>query len=208
MANPNKPAGLSPVKYLNGAKYDGKGQMYCILAANTNAFYVGDMVTPQSGGDGRGIPAITVAAAGAVSCGVIVAVGTNADGGPYINPNDLSKVFRPSGAQTPIYYALVSDDPNIIYEVQEGGAGTNLTQTSCGRNANIVVAAPATGVVVSGTMLDNGSVTTTNTLNLKIISLARRPDNAFTTTPATGGGFQKWWVIINNHTYRAGTTSL
>lgn len=206
--NQSKPAGLSPVAYLNGANYDGKVNQYVVLAADTNPYYVGDMVTPQSNGDGNGIPAVTLAVAGAVACGVVVAVGTVPFGGPYVNPNDLSKNFRPTGAQSINYYLAISDDPNIIYEVQEGGAGTNLTQTSCGRNANIVYATPATGVVVSGTQINNASVTTTNTLNLKLIRLAPRIDNHFVTNPATGGGAQKWWVIINNHSYRGGTTSL
>jgi hypothetical protein len=207
--NPNRPAGLSPVLYLNGANYDGKHRLYTILAANTNPFYVGDLVTPVADGDAtRGIPAITLAAAGAVANGVIVAVGTIPDGGPYVNPANLNQNFRPTGAQAVNYYAAVVDDPNVIFEIQEGGAGTNLTKSSLNRNANIVYAAPATGVVVSGTQLDNGSVTTTSTLNLKILSLARRPDNNFVTTPSTGGGAQKWWVLINNHYFRAGIASL
>jgi hypothetical protein len=207
--NPNKPAGLSPVAYLNGANYDGKGRMYSILAANTNPFYVGDLVVPVGGGgataaDTLGIPAITLATAGAAAIGAIVAVGTNADGGPYVNPANLSQNFRPTGAQSVNYYALVSDDPYIIYEIQEGSTGTNLTRNVVQRNANILYAAPATNVVVSGTVLDNTTVATTATLNLKILSFARRVDNQFVTSPATGGGSQKWWVLINNHYYRSG----
>lgn len=208
--NPNKPAGLSPVGYLNGANYDGKGRMYTVLAADTNPYFVGDLVVPTGSGDTRGIPGITLASAGGAAVGVIVAIGTNVEGGPYVNPLNLNVVNRPSGAQTVNYYAFVSDDPNIVYEIQEGGAGTNLTQTSLQNNANILYAAPATGVNVSGTTLNNASVTTTATLNLKIISFARRVglDNNFVTTPATGGGAQKWWVIINNHVYRGGTTGI
>jgi len=86
---------------------------------------------------------------------VIVAVGTIPDGGPLANPANLNQNFRPTGAQAVNYYAAVVDDPNVIFEIQEGGAGTNLTKSSLNRNANIVYAAPATGVVVSGTMLDN-----------------------------------------------------
>jgi hypothetical protein len=205
--NISKPSGLSPVRYLNGTKYDGKVQTYCIVAANTNAFFVGDLVTPQANGDSSGIPAITLSAVGGVSVGVIVAVGLQ-QYGAYINPNALQNVSRPSGAQTQIYYAAVSDDPNIIYEIQEGGAGTNLTQTSCNRNANVVLAAPATGVAVSGTQIDNATVNTTVTLNLKLLRLAPRIDNHFVTSPATGGGGQKWWVIINNHYFRTGIVSL
>lgn len=206
--NPNKPAGLSPVGYLNGANYDGKGRMYTILAADTNPYFVGDLVVPTGSGDTRGLPGVTLASAGGAAVGVIVGIGTNPDGGPYANPLNLNVVSRPSGSQSVNYYALVSDDPNIIYEVQEGGSGTNLTQTSLQSNANILYAAPATGVNVSGTTMNNVGVATTATLNLKIISFARRIDNQFVTSPATGGGSQKWWVIINNHVYRGGTTGI
>jgi hypothetical protein len=211
--NPNRPAGLSPTRYLNGAKYDGKGQMYCVLAADTNAYYVGDIVVQAAGGgDANGVPAVTLATAGAVALGVIVSIGTLqgtgylAPGGPYINAANLNLVNRPSGAQTSNYYALVSDDPNIIYEIQEGGSGTNLTTAAIGNNANFLYAAPATGVAVSGTVLNNATVATTSTLNLKILRLAQRVDNHFVT--GTGGGYQKWEVVINSHIFRAGTTGI
>lgn len=210
--NPNKPAGLSPIKYLNGANYDGKGQVYSILAANTNPFYVGDLVSLVAGGaataaDTNGIPAITLATNGAAVLGAIVAVGANSaqfpDGGPYVNVANMGNtIYRPAGAQPQNYYALVSDDPNIIYEIQEGGAATNLTRNAVGRNAQFLYAAPATGVFVSGTTLDGGNANgTAATIALKIMRLVRRIDNNFVTNPATGGGAQKWEVLLNNHVF-------
>lgn len=205
--NPNKPAGLSPLRYLRGAKYDGKVESYAITAANTNPFFVGDLVTVATGGSPLGIPNITLATAGAANAiGVIVAVGL-LPYGPYINVNNLALVNRPSGAQAQIYYAAVSVDPDIIYEIQEGGAGTNLTPaTALTKNANILYAAPGTGVNVSGTVLNNGALTTTAANDLKILKFVQRPDNQFVTTPATGGGSQKWEVILNGSFYRPATT--
>jgi hypothetical protein len=63
-------------------------------------------------------------------------------------------------------------------------------------------------VNVSGTQLNNGSVATTATLNLKILRFGQRIDNHFVTAPATGGGAQKWEVVINNHVYRGGTLGI
>jgi hypothetical protein len=213
--NPSKPAGLSPVRYLNSAKYDGKGNMYCVLAADTNPYYPGDLVTlSSSGSDANGVPAITLATAGNIAVGVIVAIGTLqatgylTPGGPYINSANLNLVNRPTGAQSSNYYALVADDPNIIFEIQEGGSGTNLASAACNENANILYAAPATGVNVSGTTLNNVGVTTTATLNLKILRLSQRIDNHFVTSPSTGGGAQKWEVLINNHYFRGGTVGV
>jgi hypothetical protein len=190
--------------------------MYAIPTSDTtNNYFPGDLVALVAGGAGgevNGLPLITLCAAGATAVGVIQAVGLSPQGGPYVNPNDLSKIFAPL-TKTAVYYAYVLDDPNIIWEIQEGGAGTNLTTAVIGRNANILLGAASTaatpGVFVSQTvMTDTAAPTTTNTLNLKILSLAQRPDNHFVTSPATGGGGQKWWVLINNHAYRSGITSL
>lgn len=204
--NPSKPAGLSPVRYLNGAKYDGKVQIYSILAANTNPFYIGDIVALVSGGaataaDANGIPAITLATANtSLTLGAVVAMGT-LPAGVYANPNNLNITNRPAGAQPINYYAAISDDPNIIYEIQEGGAGTNLTPSAVGRYARFIYAAPATGVAVSGTQLDNGNATATAVTDLLVMRLVPRIDNHFVTVPATGGGGQKWWVMLGKHQY-------
>jgi len=214
--NPNKPSGLSPVATLSGSDWTGKGRMYAIPTTDTtNNYFPGDLVSLVAGGAGGdvfGLPLISLTAAGAAAVGVIQAVGTVAQGGPYINPNDLSKTFAPL-TKTVTYYAFVLDDPNIIWEIQEGGAGTNLTTAVIGRNANILLGAASTaanpGVFVSQTvMTDTAAPATTATLNLKILSLAQRPDNHFVTSPSTGGGGQKWWVLINNHSYRTGIVSL
>lgn len=208
--NPNRPSGLSPLRYLNSAKYDGKVNTYAIAAAVTTPFYPGDLVSLATGGSPLGIPNLALTAAGSnPAIGVIVAVGLQAFG-PYINPNNLALTSRPTGAQAVIYYAAVSDDPNIVYEIQEGGVATNLTPaTALSKNASIVYALPAAGVVVSGTQLDNNTVAAgTATLNLKILKFVQRIDNNFVIVPAAGGGSQKWEVIINNHTYGRGTGTI
>lgn len=209
-ANPNRLSGLSPLRYLNSAKYDGKVNTYAIAAAVTTPFYVGDLVSLATGGSPLGIPNIALTAAGSnPAIGVVVAVGLQPYG-PYVNTNDLSKTSRPTGAQPVVYYAAISDDPNIVYEIQEGGTATNLTPaTALSANAPILYSLPATGVVVSGTTLDGGNVAAaTATLNLKILKFVQRIDNNFVTTPSTGGGAQKWEVIINNHTYGRGTGTI
>ena len=201
----NRPSGLSPVKYLGGADWDGKVNQYYIAAANTNPFYPGDLVALNNTADAtRGIQGITLATAGAAAVGVIVAVGTNPEGGPYINPNDLSKVYRPTGAQSVNYYAAVVDDPWVIFEIQEDGDAGTIAAASSSKNANIIYAAPATGVVVSGTLVDSSSVNTTSTLNLKLMGLQRRYDQGVLNT---FGLYAKWLCMINNHWYKGGVTS-
>ena len=202
MPNVNKPSGLSPVKYLNGADWDGRVNIYSIAAANTNAFYVGDPVVPSGDADTLGIMGVTVLTPGTGPIvGVIAAIGVNPDGGPYIDPNNLSRTFRPSGAASSVYYVAVCDDPNVIYECQEVGTGTAFTSAEVGLNCNLVLAAPATGAVYSGAQLNNATEATTSSLDVKLLGLARKAGNAF-------GAYAKWNVLINNHAYRAGITGV
>jgi len=205
--NQSKPAGLSPVKYLNGANWNSQVSMYAIAASDANAFYPGDLVKATGAGDAAtGLQVITLGTAGAAACGVLVAVGLGNSspagaGGPYINYNDLSKTYRPASSVA-VYYAAVVDDPNVIFEIQEGGTGTNFAAASVGLNANIIYTAPATGVYVSGMQVDDtAAAAVTATLNLRLYSLKQSIDNHFVTSPATGGGAQKWWVLIQNHQY-------
>lgn len=205
MPNANKPSGLSPVKYLGGADWDGKVGLYFIAAANTNAFVPGDPVILSGDGDGNGVPGITLATAGANPViGSIVAVGTVARGGPYVNPNDLTATSRPSGAQTIGYYAAVADDPFILFEAQEDSLplpNGALTSADIGRNIALIAGSPATGVKVSGWQIDSSDAGATGS-NVKLYGLAQRIDNAF-------GNFAKWLCLINNHPYKSsGTASL
>jgi len=211
--NPNKPAGLAPIGTLTGADWTGKGRMYCIPSSDSTYNYMqGDLVSLTGAADpATGLACISLTAAGSAAVGVIQAVGIYPSG-PLIDPNNLQRTYAPVTKQQS-YYAYVLDSPDVIYEIQEGGTGNNLSATaSAGLNANILLnTAVTTGVppsqLISGTTLTNNSApTTTSTLNLKIISLAQRIDNSFITSPSTNG-YQKWWVIINNHQYRGGVTA-
>lgn len=231
--NPNKPAGLAPIASIaaSGGGFTGMGNIYAIAPADTAGYWPGDLVMPGTaagntfgaGGDPNGIPVITKYVAGTNPvAGVIQAVGIDPTGSQWINPNILGgaasnypfagpggATYRPNAAQSVWFYALVIDDPDTIFEIQEGGAVTNLTATAVGLNANVVVANPATiGVTAqSGTVLDGNTVGTAATLPLKIYRFVQRIDNGFTTSPATGGGGQKWLVKLNNHVFNAGITA-
>ena len=211
MANTNKPTGLAPVRYLSGADWDGKGNWYYIDSTDTNAYSQGDVVALAAGLDGvSGLPTITLGTAGNTCVGAILAIGaspsstTSLRGGPIIDASDLTKISAPA-TKTKNYFALVADDPMIVFEIQEIGTGTQLTKTATTRNANFVYAAPATGVAYSGTMLDNASINTTSTLNLKLLGLVQRYDNG---AYNAFGAYAKWLCLLNNHYYRLGTAGV
>ena len=217
MANQNKPVGLSPVRYLNGAPYNGQVSMYHVNSGGSNAIYVGDPVKLIAGvegiaGEANGLQTVDIGAAGATCVGVVVAVGITPRGGPYINPNNLgynalNTQYVPASRTIP-YFVAVADDPNIIFEIQEGGTGTELTVAATSKNANFAIAAPATGNFLSGTYLDIGTApATTSTYNLKIMGLSQKLD------PSSGlyntyGPYAKWLCLLNNHSYRTGVAGV
>jgi hypothetical protein len=206
VANTNRVQGLTPVRYFNGADWDGKGNLYYIDQTDSNAYYVGDPVYIQAGLDiARGLPTLTVGSAGAPCAGVILAVGSSPSatvsqvGGPLIDPTNLNIVYAPA-TKTRNYFALVADDPYIVFRIQEGGTGTLLTAAAANKNANFALAAPATGVVVSGAYLDNGTApAVTATYNLKLLGLSQILDGGAWNT---FGKYAKWDCLINNHLYR------
>jgi hypothetical protein len=207
MANVNRPQGLKPVKSLISGDYDGRGNVYYIPANDaTYSYYSGDVVTSLGDGDANGVPGIVkyipnAAAAGAGingagPLGVIVAVGINPSG-PWINPTDLTVRSAPQ-VKTRAYYALVVDDPFVIFEVQEGGAGTALTSAAIGLNCNLSYTAAQSTGYESGTILDNASEVATIGLDVRLMGLSRVSDNAF-------GYYAKWLVMLNSHFYKMTT---
>lgn len=200
MANVNRPMGLQPVQYLNGAPYNGAGRVYCIPTTDsTNKYAIGDPVALAGGGDTNGVPTITLATAGTANqlLGVIISSGASGYGGTYGDVSQSSLVVPATKAKN--YYVLVETDPNVVYEIQEVGTGTPLAATEIGINANL--SSGSDNGTYSGWMLDNSGTAVTATLQLKLLQLAPRVDNAF-------GAYAKWWVMINNSVFRTGVTGV
>lgn len=221
VTNQNKPSGLTPVKYLNGADWSGQANIYFISSTSANAFNVGDIVSPVAGLDQwSGLQSIdlTATASSTITCGVAIAFGaspnitTSLRGGPYIDPTNLTLINVPA-TKVKNYFALVVDDPKVVFEVQETGVGTtpatSLTFTATSKNASFLYGAPAAGVAVSGTTLDNGitsthtpqtSATVTNGYFMRILGLSQRIDPQ-TASWNTFGLYAKWLVKLINHAY-------
>lgn len=201
MANVSKPKGLVPVGYLGGSPWNGQARIYYVPATNATALYVGDPVTRlTASADANGVPSVSIGVAGSAVCGVIVGIMPTYPGVSLVGSSiDLTRRNLPVSTAG---YVLVADDPMTLFEVEEGttaGAeGTALTASAIGNNANFIILAGAKTYSDSGTLLDNATEATTATLNLKIMGLAQREDNAF-------GVRAKWIVKINNHQYGQGT---
>lgn len=199
MANANRPSGFTPVQYLNGSPYDGKARLYSIAAAYATALYIGDPVISSGTSDANGVPGIVLAAATGAIRGVIV--GLSKYEGMVGNPSNLDITYRPAAAQSTDWYAMVADDPNIIFEVQEKANTVQLAATEVGLNQVPILAAGngfVSGWMVASTT--DATAATTATLPLRLLGLARKPagTNAF-------GAYAKWLVQINVHELGHGT---
>lgn len=196
MANTNRLGGLTPLEYLDGSPWSGKGRMFYIPSTDNNAYAIGDPVVMAGSADANGVASVTLATAGTagIVLGAVLGFGSTVYGGPGVDPNATSTIVIPA-TKLHAYYVMVSDDPNIVYSIQEGGAGTALTVADVGSNANLV-SGTNTGFV-SGWAMDNASVNTGATRQLQLLGLVQTQDNAF-------GQYAKWKVRINYHQYTAG----
>jgi hypothetical protein len=201
MANANRASGYTPVGYLNGASWNGQARLYSIAASYGTELAIGDPVISNGTADVNGIPGIALAAATGGVRGVIVGLGKSP--GLMANPSNLDTTKRPA-SDPAVWYAMVVDDPNVIFEIQEESNGTALAAVDVGMNTIPVLA--AAGTYLSGWLLRSASGATpavTATLQLKLLGLAQKPagTNVF-------GAYAKWLVQFNVHELGHGTGSL
>ena len=197
MANANRPAGFIPVQYLNGAPWNGQARTYSIPAAYTTALYIGDPVISGGSADANGVPTVALGAATGALRGVIVGIGQGeTDIANIVNPNIT---YRPAAAQAADWFCLVVDDPNVLFEIQENAGTQQLAAADIGLNTVPILAA-GNGFVSGWTLASYTDATpaTTATLQLRLMGLVRRQQNAF-------GAYAKHLVQINVHELAHGT---
>lgn len=197
MANPNRPSGFAPVQFLSGAEWNGQARLYSIAAAYATALYIGDPVISSGTANADGVPGIVLGAATGALRGVIVGLGTKE--GLIANPDNLNITYRPAAATANDWFAMVVDDPNVIFEIQEHANGTQLAATEIGLN-QISVSGTGNGFVSGWTLASTTDATaaTTATLQLRLMGLVRRYNNVF-------GAYAKHLVKINVHELGTGT---
>lgn len=196
MANINAPFGLTPVNDVNGKPWSGAVRYYYHAADNSQAVYIGDLVTATGastfvniGGTVQSIPNVTQSATGDVFQGVCVGV---------IQTTRDSPIY--GAASTGIILA-VCDDPDALFLVQEVNSGTALTANDIGFNINIVVNQGSTVTGISGMVLNNTTEADTNTLDLKIVGQYQTVDNDLGSAVGTGALAGRWVVRINRHRF-------
>lgn len=183
MANTNAPRGFTPYRYADGKPYNGQCNRYYKDTTANTVISVGDpVIRVTASSDPLGGPEIVRATTGGAITGVIVGIE------PVVS--NLAQVGYLSS--TDVGYVLVADDPSLMFEVQETGAGTALAVTDVGKHINSVTALDGdTTIGRSKYQIDNNAKSTGNTWRIQ--ALSRRDDNAV-------GANAKWIVIPNLHT--------
>jgi len=196
MANTNRPAGFVPHSYLNGAPWNGQARLYSIAASYGTALYIGDPVISSGTADANGIPGIAIGAGSGALRGVIVGLGKYRTA--MVNQSNLDITYRPASDPS-VWYAMVVDDPNVLFEIQEESNGTALAATEIGLN-QISLLGAGNGFVSGWQVRSATGATpaTTATLQLRLMGLVQRPGNEF-------GAYAKHLVQINVHELAHGT---
>ena len=180
MANVNAPRGFRPVRYADGKPYMGAMNRYYITGI---VLGVGDpVVRLTASADPLGGPQVVRASTGSYITGVVV--------GFEPLRNSLTEVgYSLTGDST---YVYVADEPDLLFEVQEGGSSTALAVTDIGNCINSVTALNAdTTIGSSKYQIDNGAKGSGDTWFL--VELVQRADNAL-------GKYAKWIVQPSLHT--------
>ena len=192
MANLIGPRGFTPSRYLDNSPYNGGGNMYCIPAADANQYGPGDAVKSLAGGDATGIPYVTKALGTDYVRGVIMGVFPSAPQNPSLVGTNLDLTIQNIPvAKARDYYVFVADDPTIIFELSDDGLAV-LPTTACNKNASFTVANPVSPQQNSASSLNTASVAVTQALNIKLMGLVQKADNAY-------GLNAKWLVRFNQH---------
>ena len=189
MANVDRPNGLVPVGTQGSGPWNGQVNAY--YTSDASAVFIGDLVkltgtsaaagTMVNGQDVSGMPSVTVAAAADITLAG-VAVGFS----PLQTNQNLGSLHKAASESRIVY---VSDDPRTIYEIQEDSTGNNIDKDMVGLSTDVVATAGSSTTDISAHELDS-SETATAGGQLRILGLARRPDNEIGTNA-------KWLVMIN-----------
>jgi hypothetical protein len=185
MSNQTRGFGLRPIGKV-GQNRDAQGQSEYSIAASATAIYFQDPVKALNTGT------IGVAAAGDQLLGSLNGVFfTNTTTRKPTWTNNL----QASNTATDIL-GDVADDPYERFEIKSNASGAS-QQTYVFNNANIVYAAGDSANYVSNVKLDNSTINTTNSLQLRIIG----PSTNIGNNDLASAGVT-WIVNINNHFYK------
>lgn len=193
MPNTNAPKGFVPVSNFDGSPYNGATRQYIHASGDTQAIFVGDIVTATGdsvlvnvGGSVQSFPIAAQAVTTGIQDGVCIGVDLVTRDSP---------IYAPASTQVVITVAI---DPDMLLLCQDISTGTPLTPNDIGLNIDFSVGGNGSTITgLSGMVLNNGTEAGTNTLDLKIIGQFQSPGNDLGTAAATGAASGQWLVKLN-----------
>jgi hypothetical protein len=150
--------------------------------------------TIVNGRNVEGMATVTRAAASDALLGAVVGFVTSGS-------DTLLPVYRAASTNR---IALVVDDPDVVYLVQEDSAGNNIDADMVGLATDIVATTGSTTTGRSAEEIDS-SDTATAAGQVRILNLARVQDQTSTSGENQFGTNAKFEVIINEHQFRVAT---
>lgn len=191
MANVSRTLGFRPVKFMSGAPWNGQAHMYCIPASDSTACSVGDLVKITGAADAEGVAIVARCSSDSDKpVGVIV--------GFTYDKTYESQIHRTAST---LRYALVVDDPDVMFEVQ--ASGTFGYATDPGLNCGVTYTAVSTSTGASNMVLDLSTKATTSTLPFRIMGVQPAPINDLSDTSNV-----KVVGVINNHQFKTAITGV
>lgn len=196
----NAPFGLQPRRMLTGAPWNGQMNTYYIASGYATSLFTGDPVYVAANGT------------------IVLATPGDADN----NPHPIMGVFMGCRYQTsqnnyvfspywpantvvispelpsPVAYAFVVDDPNVVYDVQSNNA-TGILLTDIFSNGNLVAGNGGSTITgQSSWMINQATLGAEEIKQVKILGLTPRIGNVF-------GGYDNVEVVINDNFFKGGT---
>jgi hypothetical protein len=197
----NKPWGLMPVRYQNGAAWNDQKTPYLLPSGYAANLFKYDPATPDPAHTGK--VKIAIAGDGNVVLGAFV-------GFQWVDANTGEVVFSDrwiSGTVTQgglDAVAFIADDPMLVFNMQvAGNTNTILTQDLL-RNISLAAGAGDTYSKLSGWYINQSTINTGSTLQMKILRFVPTSDG----TNVSGLPYNNVECLINNHYYKAGVASV
>lgn len=200
MANTDAPFGLRPVRYYNGAPYQGQSNAYHATGA-TGIIAPGDPVSLTGTSNASAFRGFPIGTLGGVQLATqgdsenMVGVCTRVE-----SVTHESLIYREDSTDRIIY---VADDPNLVFQVQadDDADATDWAVTVTGLFANLASATADTNYGISQWELDGSDNPASDYSNqVLLLSLAKTPGNVV-------GPFSVWEVLINLHERTGGPIS-
>ena len=200
--NVNAPRGFRLVDSMVGGK--PRINMYLIAATDGTATFVGDLVTLEgtAGSAGTVVNGIDVEGMPTVIQSTIVSTPVGVVVGFLPKQSDLSVKYREASTAR---IALVADDPEAIFEIQEDSLVSTVKAADIGEAFDIVIGSGSTTTGLSANMIDSTAHATTGK-TFRVLRLAPRPDNTMgdgTITGSTATRYAKWLGTFAEHQYKS-----